>query len=75
MRIPTLTKLYQTGGTVTWKAEFAEVPVGHATTYRVVTNPDDDRIFVTSWVSHRVVRGARRLEQIRLGLKHAKTAA
>lgn len=75
MKIPALTKLYQTAGTITWRAQFPSALDGQGSTYRVITRPDSDDIYVTSWVRNRRVIGARTLEQIRAGLKHANTAA
>lgn len=75
MRIPTLTKLYQTGSVVTWKAQFAPAREGRGMTYRVVTLKGSGEMRVTSWVRCRVITGERLLEQIRMGLKHAETAA
>jgi hypothetical protein len=75
LRIPTLTKLYQMGSVVTWKAQFAPARDGQGMTYRVVTREGSGDMRVTSWVRCRVITGERLLEQIRMGLKHAEPAA
>lgn len=75
MKIPTLTKLSETSNRTTWRAEFVDVPTGQATTYLVTTYPNGNLLEVKSWSGRRVVRGTRLLEQIRMGLKHAETAA
>jgi hypothetical protein len=75
VKIPTLTKLTETASRTTWKAEFPSVPRGQSALYRVTTYPKSDLIYVASWGRDRRVTGARLLEQIRAGLRHAQTAA
>ncbi len=69
MKLPNLTLLTQSATHSGWKAEFPSAYARNGSVYRVTTYPDSDEIHVTSWVRNTRVVNARRIEQIRAGLR------